>query len=173
MQFSGLSPQISKLNHLKNLSRTQKTFPSGQQMTIMGIFGALWVFFVQLTWVSDRLRFLASSFLSCPTTYWFFSNACSSFKSWFGENAVRIRLGFRKGSKNSGKLGPAKRTFRKLIFVHTHLMRQQNIGDIRIWTARFNGECFDGVYTKARQLWVFRSMPHSVLVCPAFYQKPE
>ena len=28
------------------------------------------------TCVSERLRFLASSFLSCPTTYWFFSNAC-------------------------------------------------------------------------------------------------
>ena len=58
------------------------------------------------TCVSDKLSDLASSFLSCPTTYWFFSNACSSFKSWEGEKAVRIRLGLRKGNKNSGKLGP-------------------------------------------------------------------
>ena len=120
-------------------------------------------FFLQLTWVSDRLRFLASSFLSCPTTYWFFSKACSSFRSWFGENAVRIRLGFRKGNKNSGKLGPAKRTFRKLNLCshisNNHILLNSKIlviSDDEQWG--FNGERFDGVYMKARQL---RAMPHS------------
>ena len=59
-----------------------------------------------LTCVSDKLRFLASSFLSAPTTYWFFSNACSNFSSWLGLKAVRILFGLRNGSKNSGKWGP-------------------------------------------------------------------
>ena len=71
----------------------------------------------KLTWVSERLRFLASSFLSCPTTYWFFSNACSSFNNWFGEKAVRIRFGFRNGSKNSGKFGPEKRQHVKILSI--------------------------------------------------------
>ena len=59
-----------------------------------------------LTCVSDKLRVLASSFRSAPTTYWFFSNACSNFSSWLGLKAVRILFGFRNGSKNSGKWGP-------------------------------------------------------------------
>ncbi len=58
------------------------------------------------TCVSDKLSDLASSFLSWPTTYWFFSNACSSLSSWEGENAVRILFGFRNGSRNSGRCGP-------------------------------------------------------------------
>ena len=59
-----------------------------------------------LTCVSDKLRVLASSFRSAPTTYWFFSNACSNFSSWLGLKAVRILFGLRNGSKNSGKWGP-------------------------------------------------------------------
>ena len=58
------------------------------------------------TCVSDKLRDFASSFLSCPTTYWFFSKACSSFNNWLGEKAVRILFGLRKGNKNSGRWGP-------------------------------------------------------------------
>lgn len=60
-----------------------------------------------LTWVSDKLRFLASSLRSAPTTYWFFSKACSNFNSWLGLKAVRILFGLRKGSRNSGRWGPA------------------------------------------------------------------
>ena len=60
----------------------------------------------RLTCVSDKLMVLASSFRSAPTTYWFFSNACSNFSSWLGLKAVRILFGFRNGSKNSGKWGP-------------------------------------------------------------------
>ena len=59
-----------------------------------------------LTCVSDKLRCLASSLRSAPTTYWFFSKACSNFNSWLGLKAVRILFGLRKGSKNSGKWGP-------------------------------------------------------------------
>ena len=108
----------------------------------------------KLTWVSERLRFLASSFLSCPTTYWFFSKACSNFNSWFGENAVRIRFGFRNGSKNSGKFGPGRRQHVKILSIS--LWKSKRLA-IKWWG--FNGRCFDGVYTKARQLrrtW----MPH-------------
>ena len=64
------------------------------------------LYFQGLTWVSDRLRLCASCFLSWPTTYWFFSKACSSFSSCDGLNAVRIRFGFRNGSRNAGKSGP-------------------------------------------------------------------
>ena len=60
------------------------------------------------TCVSERFKDFASSFRSCPTTYWFFSKACSSFKSWLGEKAVRIRLGFLKGRRNSGNCGPER-----------------------------------------------------------------
>ena len=55
---------------------------------------------------TSKLIVLASSFRSAPTTYWFFSNACSNFSSWLGLKAVRILFGFRNGSKNSGKWGP-------------------------------------------------------------------
>ena len=65
--------------------------------------------FLFLTCVSDKLRCLASSLRSAPTTYWFFSKACSNFNSWLGLKAVRILFGLRKGSKNSGKWGPEKR----------------------------------------------------------------
>ena len=58
-----------------------------------------------ITWVSDKCSVLASSFLSWPTTYWLFSKACSSLSSWEGEKAVRIRLGFLKGNRNSGRPG--------------------------------------------------------------------
>jgi len=61
-----------------------------------------------LTCVSDKLSDLASSFLSAPTTYWFFSKACSSLSNWLGLKAVRMRLGLRKGRRNSGKWGPAR-----------------------------------------------------------------
>ena len=71
------------------------------------IFFARFVLF--LTCVSDKLRCLASSLRSAPTTYWFFSKACSNFNSWLGLKAVRILFGLRKGSKNSGKWGPEKR----------------------------------------------------------------
>ncbi len=39
---------------------------------------------------------------------WFFSKACSSFRSWLGLNAVRILFGLRNGNKNSGRWGPEK-----------------------------------------------------------------
>ena len=58
-----------------------------------------------ITWVSDKCSVLARSFLSWPTTYWLFSKACSSLRSCEGEKAVRIRLGFLKGSRNSGRPG--------------------------------------------------------------------
>ena len=65
-----------------------------------------------VTWVSDKFSVLASSFRSWPTTYWFFSKACSSLSSWDGEKAVRMRLGFLKGSRNSGRPGgPASGIF--------------------------------------------------------------
>ena len=66
-------------------------------------------FVLFLTCVSDKLRCFASSLRSAPTTYWFFSKACSNFNSWLGLKAVRILFGLRKGSKNSGKWGPGKR----------------------------------------------------------------
>ena len=62
-----------------------------------------------LTWVSDKFRCFASSLRSAPTTYWFFSKACSNFNSWLGLKAVRILFGLRKGSRNSGKWGPVKK----------------------------------------------------------------
>ena len=65
--------------------------------------------YCSITWVSDKFNNFANSFLSCPTTYWFFSKACSSLRSWLGEKAVRILFGFRKGKRNSGRWGPAER----------------------------------------------------------------
>ncbi len=64
------------------------------------------ILFSLVTCVSDKLSDFASSFLSAPTTYWFFSKACSNFNNCDGENAVRILLGFLNGSRNSGKCGP-------------------------------------------------------------------
>lgn len=46
------------------------------------------------TWVSLSCNELANCLRSWPTTYWFFSNACSSCSSWLGLNAVRTRFGF-------------------------------------------------------------------------------
>lgn len=57
------------------------------------------------TCVSDKFSDFASSFLSWPTTYWFFSKACSSLSSWLGEKAVLILFGFLKGRRNSGSPG--------------------------------------------------------------------
>ena len=59
-----------------------------------------------LTCVSDKLRVLASSFRSAPTTYWLFSKECSNFSIWLGLKDVRILFGLLNGSKNSGKWGP-------------------------------------------------------------------
>lgn len=50
-----------------------------------------------LTWVSVKLSCWANCFRSAPTTYWLFSKACSSFRSWVGEKAVLTRFGLRKG----------------------------------------------------------------------------
>lgn len=49
------------------------------------------------TCVSDRLSAWARALRSAPTTYWLLSNACSSFSSCDGENAVRTRFGLRNG----------------------------------------------------------------------------
>ena len=72
----------------------------------LSVFNLIKYVYYVFTCVSDKLRFLASSFRSAPTTYWLFSKECSNFSIWLGLKDVRILFGLLNGSKNSGKWGP-------------------------------------------------------------------
>ena len=96
---------ISETFSEKNSFNDSSAMKSNNSLKL-SMFNLIKYVYYVFTCVSDKLRFLASSFRSAPTTYWLFSKECSNFSIWLGLKDVRILFGLLNGSKNSGKWGP-------------------------------------------------------------------